>query len=104
MDADKAPLLTRAPSERGDCPEAGQFLFGVWDEDKVWGQEDVVQGQEGEVRGQEGELREQEGELREQEGEVQGQEGEVRGQEEEGLPRFSSINSGINQVAGPEFS
>ena len=129
MDADEPPLLTRAPSERGDCPEAGQFLFGVWEEDKV--QEDKVRGQEGElreqkgeVRGQEGEVRGQEGEPQEQESEVWGQEGEVwrqegepreqegkvQGQEgkllgvEEGLPRFSSINSGLSQVAGPEFS
>jgi hypothetical protein len=35
MDAEEAPLLTREPSERGDCPESGQFLFGVWEEDNV---------------------------------------------------------------------
>jgi hypothetical protein len=45
MDADEAPLLTRAPSERGDCPEAGQFLFGVWEEDDVREQEEQEEEQ-----------------------------------------------------------
>ena len=40
MDADEAPLLTREPSESGDCPEPGQLLFGVWEEDEVREQEE----------------------------------------------------------------
>ena len=88
------------------------------------GQEDEVRGMEGKPREQEAKLCGEEGEPQEQEGEVwgqnsemwwqegklQGEDSQVWGQEskqledEEGLPRFSSINSGTSQVAGLEFS